>query len=345
MIFRSKKQKGETVLRLLIAILEEKKALEVRLRLYGMDEHWDVRVAENGLQAASLLETERWDVLLLDSRLRADGTSLWEKLCAAPPLCPPRVLALWQDGPRPAADGAVPADCSGARLAALLSVLAKKPLPCLAAAHRARTQRAAERFLDALGMRREWKGRRYAAWCLCRRVPVPGLDQQPVNRLYAECARAFGVSAGAVERCLRVAVEGVFTMGSIPEIERFFGATIDPDKGKPTNRAFLMEAASQLRLLLDGGMLGEEQGDAPQPCRAYQRIDDAAPDRRLTAEDPRHQIELKYADQRPVDGPDNDQHQCDRVYHKVPSFLQARGLFQEFAPEGEELCSSGRKQA
>ena len=97
-------------MRLLIAILEEKKALEVRLRLYGMDEHWDVRVAENGLQAVTLLEMERWDVLLLDSRLRADGTSLWEKLCAAPPLCPPRVLALWQDGPRPAADGAVPAD-------------------------------------------------------------------------------------------------------------------------------------------------------------------------------------------------------------------------------------------
>lgn len=345
MIFRSKKQKGETVLRLLIAILEEKKALEVRLRLYGMDEHWDVHVAENGLQAASLLETERWDVLLLDSRLRADGTFLWEKLCAAPPLCPPRVLALWQDGPRPAADGAVPADCSGARLAALLSVLAKKPLPCLAAAHRARTQRAAERFLDALGMRREWKGRRYAAWCLGRRVPVPGLDQQPVNRLYAECARAFGVSAGAVERCLRVAVEGVFTMGSIPEIERFFGATIDPDKGKPTNRAFLMEAASQLRLLLDGGMLGEEQGDAPQPCRAYQRIDDAAPDCRLTAEDPCHQIKLEYADQRPVDRADDDQHQCDCVYHRVSSFLQARGLFHEFAPEKEGLCSSGRKQA
>ena len=118
MICRSKKQKGETVLRLLIAILEEKKALEVRLRLYGMDEHWDVRVAENGLQAAALLEMERWDVLLLDSRLRADGTSLWEKLCAAPPLCPPRVLALWQDGPRPAADVALPADCGGARLAA-----------------------------------------------------------------------------------------------------------------------------------------------------------------------------------------------------------------------------------
>ena len=332
-------------MRLLIAILEERKALEIRLRLYGMDERWDIGVAADGAQAALLLKTERWDALLLDSRLRAGGASLWETLCQAPPLCPPRVLALWQDGPRPAADCAVPAESGGARIAALLSVLAKKPLPYLAAAHRARIERAAERFLDALGMRREWKGRSYAAWCLCRRVPVPGLDQQPVNRLYAGCARAFGVSAGAVERCLRVAVEGVFTMGSIPNIERFFGATIDPDKGKPTNRAFLMEAVGQLRLLLDGGMLGKEQGDAPQPCRAYQRIDDAAPDCRLTAEDPCHQIKLEYADQRPVDRADDDQHQCDCVYHRVSSFLQARGLFHEFAPEKEGLCSSGRKQA
>ena len=185
-------------MRLLIAILEERKALEIRLRLYGMDERWDIGVAADGAQAALLLKTERWDALLLDSRLRADGASLWETLCQAPPLCPPRVLALWQDGPRPAADCAVPADSGGARIAALLSVLAKKPLPYLAAAHRARIERAAERFLDALGMRREWKGRSYAAWCLCRRVPVPGLDQQPVNRLYAECAKAFGVSAGAV---------------------------------------------------------------------------------------------------------------------------------------------------
>lgn len=87
-------------MRLLIAILEERKALEIRLRLYGMDERWDIGVAADGAQAALLLKTERWDALLLDSRLRADGASLWETLCQAPPLCPPRVLALWQDGPR-----------------------------------------------------------------------------------------------------------------------------------------------------------------------------------------------------------------------------------------------------
>ena len=101
-------------MRLLIAILEERKALEIRLRLYGMDERWDIGVAADGAQAALLLKTERWDALLLDSRLRADGASLWETLCQAPPLCPPRVLALWQDGPRPAADCAVPELTAGA---------------------------------------------------------------------------------------------------------------------------------------------------------------------------------------------------------------------------------------
>ena len=116
-------------MRLLIAILEERKALEIRLRLYGMDERWDICVAADGAQAALLLKTERGDALLRDSRLRAGGASLWETLCQAPPLCPPRVLALWQDGPRPAADCAVPAESGGARIAALLSVLAKKPGP------------------------------------------------------------------------------------------------------------------------------------------------------------------------------------------------------------------------
>ena len=111
-------------MRLLIAILEERKALEIRLRLYGMDERWDIGVAADGAQAALLLKTERWDALLLDSRLRAGGASLWETLCQAPPLCPPRVLALWQDGPRPAADCAVPADSGGARIAAATGTMA-----------------------------------------------------------------------------------------------------------------------------------------------------------------------------------------------------------------------------
>ena len=78
-----------------------------------------------------------------------------------------------------------------------------------------------------------------------------------MGALYRDCAAAFGVSPASVERCLRVAVESVFTLGSISGIERCFGATVDPERGKPTNRAFLCQAAQRLRLLLDGRALGE----------------------------------------------------------------------------------------
>ena len=106
-------------------------------------------------------------------------------------------------------------------------------------------------------MNRALKGRAYIAWLLRRWVPSPLVEETPMGALYADCARAFGVSAASVERCLRVAVESVFTMGSISGIERVFGATVDPERGKPTNRAFLCQTTQQLRLLLDRGALGE----------------------------------------------------------------------------------------
>ena len=52
----------------------------------------------------------------------------------------------------------------------------------------------------------------------------------------------------AALEALMLPVESVFTQGSMRGIERFFGATVDPDRGKPTNRAFLLQASQQIRL-------------------------------------------------------------------------------------------------
>ena len=97
-------------------------------------------------------------------------------------------------------------------------------------------------------MDRRYKGRAYAAWLLEHLAPSPGVEERSMGQLYRSCARAFGTTPTAVERCLRVAVESVFTQGSMRGIERFFGATVDPERGKPTNRAFLLQASQQIRL-------------------------------------------------------------------------------------------------
>lgn len=123
------------------------------------------------------------------------------KRCVRLRRCVPQ--GCWRCGRMAPAGGGlrVPAESGGVRIAALLSVLAKKPLPYLAAAHRAQIERAAERFLDALGMRREWKGRSYAAWCPVPPGPRPragSAARQPAVRGMRQSLRGQRRSGGAL---------------------------------------------------------------------------------------------------------------------------------------------------
>jgi two-component system response regulator (stage 0 sporulation protein A) len=50
-----------------------------------------------------------------------------------------------------------------------------------------------------------------------------------------------------VERCIRHAIESTWSRGDMAALERLFGLSIDPDRGKPTNREFLAMIAQHLR--------------------------------------------------------------------------------------------------
>lgn len=238
-------------MRLLIAVPDRRMArrLAEDMRLEG----FDAQVAPDGPSALAALGREGFDLLLLHACLPGmSGADVLRALEAQPPLCPPRVLFLSDPdlpGARPQqADAYAPLCAAPQRLRALLLTLSQKPLPKLAAAQRPRAARAAEAFLRAISMQPRYKGRAYAAWLLERLILSPALESRPMGDLYRACAAAFAATPAAVERCLRVAVESVFTQGSMRGIERFFGATVDPERGKPTNRAFLLEAAQQIRL-------------------------------------------------------------------------------------------------
>lgn len=214
---------------------------------------WDVEILGDGRALADVRDP--FDLLLLHLCLPGvDGLTAGDALAASDPVCPPRILfvapAEWCVHRPPWADCTIAAGTGAAQICALLRILSQKPLPRLASARRKPLAILIERFLDDLAFKERMKGRAYAAWLLERLVPSTASDRLALADLYAECAQAFATSPGAVERCLRVAVESVFTQGSMRGIERFFGATVDPERGKPTNRAFLMQAAQQLRLQL-----------------------------------------------------------------------------------------------
>jgi len=238
-------------MRLLILWPDRQSAEVIRSQMEARG--WDVDLRLDG---RTMLPWDRtYDVLLLHLCLSGlDGLSSGDALAASWPIRPPRILfaaplewcvhrPLW-------ADCTVGTGGDPNRLCDLIDLLALKPLPRLAMQQRKPLEQQIERFLDELSIKKRLKGRTYAAWLLGRIVPSTAADAPPLGALYRECARMFDTSSAAVERCLRVAVESVFTQGSLYSIERFFGATVDPDRGKPTNRAFLLQAAQQLRYSL-----------------------------------------------------------------------------------------------
>ena len=92
------------------------------------------------------------------------------------------------------------------------------------------------------------KGRSYLAFLLDLVIPSPALLDALTARLYPVAAARFATTASAVERCIRHAIEATWSRGDMAALERLFGLSIDPDRGKPTNREFLAMSAQHLRL-------------------------------------------------------------------------------------------------
>lgn len=232
-------------MRLLIVLWDQLRADAVCTCLYSCLEQVETVWCRGAEQAIGLLWAAEYDLLLL-------GLGSWEDrlvlrwLAEGGTLCPPRVLLLAETGDA-AADRTVPPTAEPEQLCRLLLALQKKPLPRLAMQLEQRIGSAVVRLLDDLAMPPFLKGRRYAQWLLERIVPSRQADQLPVGEWYRQCALAFHTTPAAVERCLRGAVETLFTQGSMQAIERCFGTTVDPEKGKPTNRLFLLKAADHLR--------------------------------------------------------------------------------------------------
>ena len=73
--------------------------------------------------------------------------------------------------------------------------------------------------------------------------------------LYPLIARRHGLTPAAVERSLRLCIEATWTRGDLAAIDRFFGSSVDPDRGKPTNREFICRV--QERVTLAARRLGQ----------------------------------------------------------------------------------------
>ena len=69
--------------------------------------------------------------------------------------------------------------------------------------------------------------------------------------LYPFVASLHNTTASRVERAIRHAIEVAWERGDIDTMQRYFGNTVSPCKGKPTNSEFIARAANVVRMRMN----------------------------------------------------------------------------------------------
>ena len=68
------------------------------------------------------------------------------------------------------------------------------------------------------------------------------------KELYPAIAKKYDTTPSRVERAIRHAIELAWDRGDTEKINKFFGYTVNGEKGKPTNSEFIAIIADKLRL-------------------------------------------------------------------------------------------------
>jgi len=97
-----------------------------------------------------------------------------------------------------------------------------------------------------LGFKPHTQGMRDTEEALFLLLTGQAAEEDLKHGLYISVARYRNTTPEAVERNIRYSIETVWTKGNLPELEKRFGYTVQAEKGKPTNRAFLAQMKEHL---------------------------------------------------------------------------------------------------
>lgn len=106
------------------------------------------------------------------------------------------------------------------------------------------------KLMHDLGMPAHVLGYEYTREAIFIALGNKDILREMTKGLYPAVAQAFNTTPSRVERAIRHAVELAWYRGDLDTIQKFFGYTVNPEKGKPTNSEFLFAMADHLRLEL-----------------------------------------------------------------------------------------------
>lgn len=104
----------------------------------------------------------------------------------------------------------------------------------------------AEVLLD-IGVPDALSGHRYLEYAIECAIVNPELLDRITKGLYPKVAERFHTTASRAERAIRHGIEVAWIRGDFDTLAKYFGNTVDANKGKPTNSEFIARIANFLR--------------------------------------------------------------------------------------------------
>ncbi|AVX30472.1 sporulation transcription factor Spo0A [Carboxydocella sp. ULO1] len=219
-----------------------------------------VGVAHNGLEALELIQSEQPDLIILDLIMpHLDGIGVLERMQTLDLPKRPKILMLTAFGQETVTQKAM-------QLGADYYLL--KPFDFNVLSHRIRqmvdtgytipayTPVAKTKNLDVLvtniihemGVPAHIKGYQYLREAILMVVDHVHLLGAITKELYPAIAEKYNTTPSRVERAIRHAIELAWDRGNVEMMNKFFGYTVNNERGKPTNSEFIAMIADKLRI-------------------------------------------------------------------------------------------------
>ncbi len=223
-----------------------------------------VGIAYNGLEALELIEKESPDVLVLDVIMpHLDGIGVLEKLSGGYATKKPKVIMLTAFGQETVTQRAVelgadyyilkPFDFSvlGSRVRQLADGVTTNQY--INTVKPKNLDVAVTNIIHEMGVPAHIKGYHYLRDAILMVIDDIGLLGAVTKELYPMIAQKYQTTSSRVERAIRHAIELAWDRGNIDMMTKFFGYTINLERGKPTNSEFIAMVADKLRIETKAG--------------------------------------------------------------------------------------------
>ncbi|GAB6182131.1 sporulation transcription factor Spo0A [Desulfotomaculum defluvii] len=218
-----------------------------------------VGIANNGLEALEIINSQAPDVMVLDIIMpHLDGIGVLEKISTGSVTHKPKVIMLTAFGQESVTSRAVELGADYYILKpfdfAVLATRIRQLADGVAVAQYISPSKprnldvAVTNIIHEMGVPAHIKGYHYlreAILCVINDVNLLGAV---TKELYPMIAQKYQTTPSRVERAIRHAIELAWDRGNIEMMTKFFGYTINLERGKPTNSEFIAMVADKLRI-------------------------------------------------------------------------------------------------